>query len=136
MHCVDEIVVLFKDEAPEDRVAVVAKASPKLSVLAASPCVFTAEIGYNFWDKLNNVQQVALIDRCLCAMEAKENPDGSMSYKVLKPDVSYYRDEVSRNGFWINSTEKVEGMALANMIDRVFGPDSGGDDEKEEGEEV
>lgn len=134
MHIVDEIVILFKDTAPEDRIAVVAKASPKLSVLAASPCIFTVEIGFNRWEKLTNLQQIALIDRCLCAMESKENPDGGNSYKVLKPDVSYYRDEVARHGFWIYSSEKPDDLTLAGMIDRVFGEDTGDADEQEDEE--
>ncbi len=134
MHIVDQIVVLFKDTAPEDRIAVVAKASPKLSVLAASPCIFTVEIGYNRWEKLTNLQQIALIDRCLCAMESKENPDGGNSYKVLKPDVSYYRDEVARHGFWIYSPEKPDVSTLASMIERVFGDDHGQDEDEEDDE--
>lgn len=121
MSVVDQIVVLFKDTAPEDRIAVVAKASPKLAVLAAQPCVFTVEIGFDRWEKLSQLQQIALIDRALCAMVATQATDGSLTFKVRKPDISYFREEVIRHGFWVASKEKPDDLTLASLVDRVFG---------------
>lgn len=124
MSIVDQIVVLFKDSSSLDQPVVVAKASPKVAVLAASPCTFTVEIGYPLWDSLNSRQQIALLDRALCAMDATEDQTGALSFKVRKPDMSYYREEVARHGFWIKAAEKPSDSALANLIDQVFGDET------------
>lgn len=123
MSISDQIVVLFKDAETLAQPVIVSKASPKIAVLSSTPCVFTVEIGFPLWDSLNDFQQIALLDRALCAMDVTEDQTGALSFKVRKPDMSYYREEVSRHGFWIKS-EKPSDEVLSQLVNNVFGDDS------------
>lgn len=123
MSVSDQIVVLFKDVETLAQPVIVTKASPKLSVLASTPCIYTVEIGFLYWDGLTDLQQIALLDRALCAMDVTEDQTGALSFKVRKPDMSYFREEVLRHGFWVKS-EKPSDEVLTQMVDRIFGEDS------------
>lgn len=105
---IDEIAILFKEKATQVGDTVIpgktSKASPLLGLLSERDWKFVITLAEDEWSQMTNKQRVALLDHHLCACGAEENAkSGEMKYFVKVPDVSFFKDEVERHGFWRTS---------------------------------
>ena len=101
----DDIVIIFKEKASKKGDLIVygktSKAPAILSLLGEREWKFLIEIGYDAWQKLNDTQQTALLDHQLCFITGKEDEQtAAMKYSLTEPDVSYFTEEIARNGHW------------------------------------
>lgn len=106
--CTDEIAVVFKEKASTVGDVVVAgktaKAPKLLGILGDVDYKFVITLGADEWQSLSDPKRIALLDHHLCACGAEENPkNGSIRFYVRIPDVSFFKDEVERHGFWRTS---------------------------------
>ncbi len=118
----DEIAVVFKEKASTVGEAVIAGKSAKapklLGVLGEIDYKFVITLGGDHWQTLSDAQRVALLDHHLCACRVEENPkSGNMKCYIQPPDVSFYKDEVDRHGFWRTSG----AAATPTLISELFG---------------
>lgn len=100
-----EIQIVFKDKAGKTggkyNLGKILKAPGILTVLGDKEYQFILEIGYDLWSSLDNSHQIALVDHLLCHIVAEENEqNGEMTYTMRTPDVSYFSEEIDRNGNW------------------------------------
>lgn len=102
----DQIAVLFREKASKSGdVSILGKSKKApgvMSVLGSKDWKFIIEIADDEWGSLNNKQRVALLDHhlCACRVELDEQHGGVKKCYLQQPDVSFYRDEVERHGFW------------------------------------
>jgi len=118
----EEIAILFKEKATQVGDAVVAgktaKAPPLLSILSEREWKFIITLAEDEWQGMTDKQRMALIDHHLCACGAEEQEkDGDMKYYVRLPDVSFFKEEVERHGYWRTSGAAPE----KNHIQELFG---------------
>lgn len=121
----DQIAILFREKASHkgDKVVLGAskKAPPVLGVLGDIDYKFIIEIAADEWKTLSDAAKTALLDHHLCACKGVENEqNGEMKFFVQPPDVSFYREEVERHGFWRTDSTRTPD---ANLILDLFGPD-------------
>ncbi len=121
---VEEIAVVFKEKATQIGDAVVAgktaKAPPLVGILTESNFQFVITLAEDEWNGMTDKQKVALLDHHLCACGAEEEEkSGEMKYFVRIPDVSFFKDEVERHGYWRTSGAAAE----PNHIQELFGDD-------------
>lgn len=100
-----EIQIVFKEKAGKTggkyNLGKCIKAPGILTVLGDKEYQFILEIGYDLWSSLDQKHQKALIDHLLCHIVAEENgQNGEMTYTMRTPDVSYFSEEIDRNGNW------------------------------------
>jgi len=120
----DEIAVVFKEKATQVGDAVIAgktaKAPPLLGILGETDWKFVITLAQDEWQEMTDKQKVALLDHHLCACGAEENEkDGDLKFYVRLPDVSFYKEEVERHGYWRTSGAAPE----PNHIQELFGDD-------------
>ena len=118
----DEILIVFKETASKNGDHVIAgktsKAGPLLAVVDEKDWKFVVTLAGDEWKIMGDKEREALLFHHLCACAVKENPDtGKMSCYVKLPDVSFYREEVEKYGFWRTSGVTPE----PNLIDELFG---------------
>lgn len=101
----DEIAFIFREKASKRGGKVIlgnAKKAPALvGVLGDTDYKFILEVAFDEWQSLNTKQKTGLIDHLLCACRVEENANtGDMKCFIAPPDVSFYWDELDRNGDW------------------------------------
>lgn len=102
----EEIAVIFREKATKSGEAVILGKSKKapgiMDLLGTKKWKFIIEIADDEWRSLNNKQRVALLDHhlCSCRVELNEADQGVKKCYIQLPDVSFYKDEVERHGFW------------------------------------
>ena len=117
----DQILVVFKEKASKSGDQVIAgktgKAGPLLSVVSEKEYRFVITIAQDAWNELSDKDREALLFHHLCACGATENPkDGSLKTFVKAPDVSFYREEVERYGFWRTSGQVPEPETVNDLF--------------------
>lgn len=122
----DEIAIVFKEKgsAVGDKKirGCTKKAGKMIQLLSGKEFVFVIEIGNDLWQEMSDDERVALLDHQLCYCKGEEKDDGSIKWYLDRPDVIYFRDEVTRNGWWSTSGQAPETA----YIEKVFGKfDSG-----------
>lgn len=119
----DDIAIVFKEKATLVGDAVIsgktAKAPPIVNLLQVErDWKFVLTLAEDEWASMTDKQRAALIDHHLCACGAEEQEKGGeMKYFVRIPDVSFFREEVERHGYWRTSGAAPE----ANHIQELFG---------------
>lgn len=119
--CDQEIAVLFKDKASKSGDIVIpgvaSKAGPQFKALGDRDYKFILTIGSDVWTEYNDTQRTALLDRLLCACRVEEDPkSGEFKYRIAKPDVNFFREEVERHGFWLTSGAKPSSTVVAAVF--------------------
>lgn len=119
----DEILIVFKEKASSVGDHVVAgktsKANALLGVVDEKDWKFVITLAGDEWQKMMDQEREALLFHHLSACGVVENPDsGKIRYFVKLPDVSFYREEVEKYGFWRTSGVTPE----PNLIEELFGP--------------
>jgi len=120
--CDDEIAVLFKEKAQVAGDVVIAgktsKASELFGVLGEVKWKFIITLAADEWQKMTDAQRVALLDHHLCACSADENKQtGNQTYKIVPPDVYFYKEELERHGLWRTSG----APPSQSLIEEIFG---------------
>jgi long-subunit acyl-CoA synthetase (AMP-forming) len=120
--CDDEIAILFKEKAAIQGEVVVtgktAKASELFGVLGETNWKFIITLAQDQWVKMSDAERVALLDHHLCGCYAEENKTtGNQTYKVVPPDVSFFRGELERHGLWRTSG----APPTQSLIEEIFG---------------
>jgi len=119
--CDDEIAILFQEKAPKSApLGKVAKASPILPLLSGKDWKFLITLPMETWSDLSDVKKVACLDRHLCACCAEESKDGGIKYSIQPPEVSFYKEELSRYGAWFTGNLKSNN---ADLVTELFGFD-------------
>lgn len=123
--CDDEIAILFKEKATQVGDLVIAgktaKASELFGILGEVKYKFIITLAADQWAKMSDAERVALLDHHLCACKAEENPQtGNSTYKVIPPDVYFYRGELERHGLWRTSG----APPSQSLIEEIFGKDN------------
>jgi hypothetical protein len=118
----DEILIVFKEKASKTGDHVIAgktsKAAPLLSVVAEEKYQFVITLAQDEWMAMGSTEREALLFHHLAACGIEENADtGNMKCFVKLPDVSFFREEVEKYGFWRTSGTTPE----PNLIDELFG---------------
>lgn len=118
----DEILVVFKEKAAVNGDLAItgktAKASNLLGLVSEKAYKFVITLAADEWQKMSDAQREALLFHHLCGCRAEENPeDGSVKTSVRIPDVSFYREEVEKYGFWRTSGTTPE----PDFIKELFG---------------
>lgn len=102
----DKIAVIMREKASKAGDAVFLGKSKKapaiMAVLGTRDWQFIIELADDEWQSLNNKQRVALLDHhlCACRVDVDEQSGGVKRTYIQPPDVSFFRDEVERHGFW------------------------------------
>lgn len=121
----DEILIIFKEKASKVGDSVVAGKTSKANALLA----LVGEIDYKFvltlagdeWQSMGDPEREALLFHHLCRCGAEENPQTGVLRTFIKiPDVSFFREEVEKYGFWRTSGTTPE----PNLIADLFGSDA------------
>lgn len=107
----DKIAILFKEKTSKSGgkyvLAKVVKAPPTLSVLCKKEYVYLIYISDEAWGLMDDAQQEALIDRCLCSIKIKYDKKAEdVKYLIVKEDVVAYKAELSRHGYWWKDVEE------------------------------
>jgi len=118
----DEILVVFKEKASKSGEHVIAgktsKANALLGVVDEKNWKFVITLAGDAWQAMGNAEREALLFHHLCACGVEENPEtGNMKCFVKLTDVSFFREEVEKYGFWRTSGTIPE----PNLIDELFG---------------
>ena len=117
----EEIAILFKDKASQVGDLVVAgkasKAPALLPILSETNWKFVIILATDVWQGLSDKQKLALLDHYLCACRADEDEKThEVSYYIQPPDVSFYRDEVTRHGFWRTTGAQMKEDLIAELF--------------------
>ena len=120
--CDDEIAILFKEKAQVAGDVVIAgktaKASELFGVLGDIKWKFIITLANDQWIKMSDAERIALLDHHLCACKAEENKtNGNQTYKVVPPDVYFYKGELERHGLWRTSG----APPSQSLIEEIFG---------------
>lgn len=107
----DKIAILFKEKTSKSGgkyvLAKVVKAPPTLSVLCKKEYIYIIYISDEAWGLMDEAQQEALIDRCLCSIKIKYDKKAEdVKYLIVKEDVVAYKAELSRHGYWWKEVEE------------------------------
>lgn len=106
------------------------KAPPILDVLGKDTYKFILEIAADQWQVLTNTQQGALMDHLLCACRVEEDEKtGDLKCTIASPEVSFFWDELKRNGDWRPRPQQEDGSSMD--VEELLGGLSGdGDSDK------
>jgi hypothetical protein len=120
----DEILIVFKEKASKNGDHVIsgktAKANALLSIVdpEQKDWKFVITLAGDEWQSMSDADREALLFHHLCACGVEENPEtGNMKCFVRLPDVSFFREEVEKYGFWRTSGTTPE----PDLIDELFG---------------
>jgi hypothetical protein len=119
--CEDEIAVVFKEKASTVGEAVItgktSKAPKLLGILGEVDYKFVITLGADSWQEMSDPQRLALLDHHLCACGAEENPKtGNTKFYVRVADVSFFKDEVERHGFWRTSGAAPQPQLITDLF--------------------
>lgn len=141
-----EICIVFRDKASKSGGQVILgnskKAQPLMNAVADADYKFILEIAADEWEEtLDTQQREALLDHLLCACVVEEDPkSGVTKFKVRKPDIMAYRDNVERYGMWFPKPEgdadgnRGAAAEVDNLVDDLFGDKDKGSDEADSGD--
>lgn len=121
-----EILVVFKEKASKNGDRVIAGKTAKANNLLglvddAHDWKFVITLAGDEWQGMSDKDREALLFHHLCACGVQENPDsGELKFWVRLPEVSFYREEVEKYGFWRTSGTVPE----PNLVLEMFGPDA------------
>jgi hypothetical protein len=101
----DDIIVIFKEKASrkggQPVLGKTSKAPALISLLGERDYQFVIELAADTWNQLDDTQKKALLDHQLCFIGGEEDEKtAEMKYYLTAPDISYFSDEVDRNGHW------------------------------------
>lgn len=101
----DDIIVIFKEKASrkggQPTLGKTSKAPALISLLGEREYQFVIELAADTWNQLDDTQKMALLDHQLCFIGGEEDEKtAEMKYHLTSPDISYFSDEVLRNGHW------------------------------------
>jgi len=118
----DEILIVFKEKAGKNGDHVIAgktsKAAPLLAVVDEKDWKFVITLAGDEWQSMLDKDREALLFHHLSACGVEENPDTHKTKCFVRlPDVSFFREEVEKYGFWRTSGATPE----PNLIDELFG---------------
>lgn len=118
----EEILIVFKEKGTKNGDHVIAgktgKAGPLLALVGETDYKFVITLAAEEWQALSDDDREALLFHHLCACGVTENPQsGVMKCWVRIPDVSFYREEVEKYGFWRTSGVTPE----PDLINDLFG---------------
>ena len=119
---VDDIAVLMRDKAAKGGDGIYLGKSKKapavMAILGTRKWEFIIEIAADQWHRLNNLQRVALLDHHLCACRTEPDDQGGIKRCYIQPpDVSFFKDEVERHGFWrTGHTKPPEDDLIAQLF--------------------
>jgi len=118
---VDHIAVIFKEKASQvgdvPVIGKTAKASPLFAVLGDTPWKFIITLASDEWNNMSEPERLALLDHHLCACGVEEDAQQNLKCFVKIPDVSFFKGEVERHGFWRTSGNQ----AKPDLIQELFG---------------
>lgn len=117
----DEILVIFKEKATVQGTNIVrattAKAPAIVGIVSDIPYKYVITIGADAWDDLTDRQKVALLDRQLCACRAAiDDTTGDAKYTVVPPEMSFYRGELERHGFWATTGVSADVATVSHIF--------------------
>jgi len=106
-----KIAILFKEKTSKSGgkyvLAKVVKAPPTISVLCKKEYIYLIYISDEAWGLMDESQQEALLDRCLCSIKIKTDKKAEeIKYLIVKEDVVAYKAELSRHGYWWKEIEE------------------------------
>lgn len=127
-----EIGLVFRDKASKsggvELPGKTKKASPLLRTLTGVNYQYVLEIAADFWMEFSDSQRVALIDHLLChCLVEEEESSGELKYKIRKPNIQMFSEEVLRHGVWSPTTESEEegggasDIVVSDKLTDVFG---------------
>ena len=118
---VDEIAVVFKEKSSKvgdvDVVGKTTKAAPLLGLLGDTKWKFIIQLAADAWTNMNDKERQALLDHHLCACGVTEDKDGNPKCFIRIPEVSFFRGEIERQGFWRTTGSAVD----PNVVQEMFG---------------
>lgn len=121
----DKIAILFQEKATTSGGVQVLgktqKASKTVQALAPQDYVFVIRIASDVWMDMNNTEREALVDHCLCACSVEVKKDGGETYKVRKPDLQLFSDNVERYGLALAQPESDNAEKAAAAVEEMFG---------------
>jgi len=121
--CVDEILILFKEKASQvGDVTVIGKTAKAPALfgvdgVAETAWKFVITLAGDEWNGMSDSDRLALLDHHLCSCGVEEDPQGNQKFFIKLPDVSFFKGEVERHGFWRTSGDK----ATPDLIQELFG---------------
>jgi hypothetical protein len=118
----DQIAVVFREQASKSGgspvMGVARKAAPIIGVLSGTEYKFVIELAADVWETLTGKQREALLDHLLCHCRG-EDKDGEYKYKIAKPDLSVFRENLERYGMWFpresDNDSLVDNVVLQNL---------------------
>jgi hypothetical protein len=117
---VDEIAVVFKEKASQVGDVVVigktAKASPLFNILGDVPWKFIITLASDEFNAMTETERVALLDHHLCACGVEEDEQQNLKTFVKIPDVSFFKEEVERHGFWRTTGSKAKPEVIQDLF--------------------
>lgn len=131
--CDTQIAIVFKEKAGKSGDHVIAgktsKASELFGVLGDNEWKFVITLASDVWVDLTDREKVALIDHHLCGCKVEENQSsGALTYKVVLPEIAFYREEIERHGYW-----RTKGAPPSkHLLHDIFGIDSDSDSGEDE----
>lgn len=142
---VDEILVMFRDQAPKengiDIPFQVRKAPPVIHGLPEVKVKyeFFLILSADMWQDANSMDQDAWLDSALCACTAEEDADsGETKTKTRKPDVWGYRDAIDRHGLKAlfpppeDDQDRLSGDNIVTLLQGSGSDDEGAEPDQEE----
>lgn len=119
--CDQEIAIIFKDKATLVGDVLIAgktsKASELFALLGDIPWKFIITLAADHWSTLSDPERVALLDHHLCGCKVEESKQHVITYKVVPPDVAFYKGEIERHGLWRTSG----APPSPTLTDEIFG---------------
>lgn len=105
---VDGVVVVFREKAQKNgdrkifgRAFAVAP-DHYINVLSEGNYHFVLEMGQDSWEEMSSIQREAALDHllCSCRVEIDEESGAISAYRVVKPDIMAFQENVDRYGMW------------------------------------
>jgi len=127
---VDEIVVIFREKAPNSGGQIllgIPRRAPTLAnVLSGEEYKFVLELGADAWENLTSHKKEALLDHLLTSCRCEEDPkSGEMKCTIARPDISAFRENIERYGMWfpVSEAEEEKGPSDADaaVVEAVRG---------------
>ena len=101
----EEILIVFKEKASKNGDMTIpgatSTAGALLSVVGETPWKFVITLAADAWQAMGSKEQEALLFHHLSACGVSENPtSGDLKCFKRLPEVSFFREEVEKYGFW------------------------------------
>lgn len=124
--CDTKIALIMKAKAVKRGGQVVlgkaGKAPKILEVLGKGDYKFILEIAADEWTGLDNVQKRGLLDHLLCCCGVEEDEEThELKFSIKAPEVSYFFEEIKRNGDWRPRPPEEESAAVTTTLEDAAG---------------